>query len=130
MKRRGPKEQDLAIEISFLEGLRQRLPEDPDILKVLGDDYTRSGRWEDGLRVDVELSRLLPKDPLVHYNFACSLALTGKVKDAAEALLRAVQLGYREWIWIRTDPDLENLRKSPEYERIHQVILSHSKQKV
>ena len=130
MKRRGQKELDLTIEISFLEGLRQQLPKDPEILKVLGDDYTRTGRWEDGLQIDVELARLLPRDPLVHYNYACSLALTGKVKEAADALLRAIQLGYREWVWIRTDPDLENLRKSPDYERIHQVIQSQSKQGV
>ncbi len=120
----------MTIEISFLEGLRQQLPKDPEILKVLGDDYTRTGRWEDGLQIDVELARLLPRDPLVHYNYACSLALTGKVKEAADALLRAIQLGYREWVWIRTDPDLENLRKSPDYERIHQVIQSQSKQGV
>jgi len=128
MKRRGSKEQDLTIEISFLEGLRKQLPKDADVLRVLGDNYTRAGRWEDGLQVDVELSRLLPRDPLVHYNFACSLALTGKVREAADAILRAIQLGYKEWVWIRTDPDLENLRKSPEYERIHKVLLIRSKQ--
>ena len=73
----GRKEtRDLDVEIGFLEGLVARDPGYIEALQLLGDDYTRRGRVEDGLRVDQRLKGLRPGDPDVHFNLACSLALT------------------------------------------------------
>lgn len=108
----------MGVEISFLEGLKQRMPSDVELLKLLGDDYTRVGRCEEGLGVDEQLARLLPSDPLVHYNLACSLSLLSRVDEAALALKRSILLGYDDLIWMESDPDLENLRKSGQFEAI------------
>ena len=102
----------------FLEGLRKRMPQNEEVLKVLGDDYTRVGRWEKGLEIDLDLARLSPEDPLVHYNLACSLSLLGNLKESAETLSKAIRLGYHDWNWLQKDPDLENLRKSSLFETV------------
>lgn len=113
-----PKAQDLQIEISFLEALRKRLEDDVDVLKLLGNDYTKIGRWEEGLKVDLELAKLSPDDPLIQYNLACSLSLMNQLQKAGQALVRAIELGYDDWKWISEDPDLDNLRKTKDFEPI------------
>ncbi|MDD2707596.1 MAG: hypothetical protein PHV34_06260 [Verrucomicrobiae bacterium] len=108
----------LEVEIGFLEGLRAELPEDLDVLRLLADDYTRAGRFKDGLDADLELAKRLPDDALVHYNLACSFSLLNQVEESARVLLKAIQLGYDDLAWLRKDPDLANVRKSPLFHRV------------
>lgn len=109
---------DLDIEIGFLEGIVQRDPAYVDALQLLGDDYTKRGKYVSGLNIDQKLSDLRPRDPLVFYNLACSLCLTRNFDEAAEALEQAINLGYRDFKWLAEDPDLHELRKQPAYRRI------------
>lgn len=109
---------DLDIEIGFLEGLVERDPSYVDALQLLGDNYTRRGKFLSGLRIDQRLSVLRPRDPLVFYNLACSLCLTRRFQEAAESLEQAINLGYRDFRWLAEDPDLHELRKQPIYRRI------------
>ena len=84
--------EDLSVEIQFLEGLRTSMPADLDALRILADDYTQAGRWQEGLNADLELARLCPNDSLVHYNLACSYSLLDQLKESAQALARAIQM--------------------------------------
>jgi len=108
----------LEVEISFLRGVVQRDPDFVEALQVLGDAYTKRGRFDAGLEVDEALSKLCPHDPMVLYNLACSYALTKRHEQAGSALLRAVELGYSDFKWLMKDPDLESLRKHPVFEKI------------
>src|SRR5262245_27729437 len=69
-------ERDLDVEIGFLEGVVRRDSRYLEALQILGDDYTRRGRYRDGLKVDEKLAELRPGDSLVLYNLACSYSLT------------------------------------------------------
>jgi tetratricopeptide (TPR) repeat protein len=109
---------DLDIEIGFLEGLVKRDRTYVDALQILGDDYTRRGQFEDGLRVDKQLAQLRPDDSLVQYNLACSYSLTDRVNEALNALERALKLGYRDFKWLAEDPDLDRVRRHPNYQKI------------
>ncbi len=111
-------ERDLDVKIGFLEGVLRRDPGFIEALQVLGDDYTRRGRFVAGLRVDEQLAQLRPDDPLVHYNLACSYSLTGNYNQAASALVRSLDLGYRDLKWLARDPDLADLREHPLYKTI------------
>jgi tetratricopeptide (TPR) repeat protein len=113
---------DLDLEISFLEGVVRRSPGYVEALQLLGDDYTRRGRFSEGLNVDERLSRLRPDDSLVHYNLACSYSLTSQIEFAVEALESAINLGYRDFKWMNQDPDLKNLRQHAEYKRIRAKV--------
>jgi tetratricopeptide (TPR) repeat protein len=120
MKRRESK--DLDVKIQFMEGIVRRDPEYIEALQLLGDHYTQRGRFEQGLKVDEQLSRLEPRNPLVFYNLACSYSLIGEVDMAASALDKALALGYRDFKWLAKDPDLKTLRKHPLYREIEAKI--------
>lgn len=113
---------DLDLEISFMEGIVRRDPTYVDALQILGDDYTRRGRHDEGLKVDESLARLRPNDALIHYNLACSYSLTKQGELAISQLVAAIDLGYRDFKWLAKDPDLENVRNHPEYERVRNKI--------
>jgi tetratricopeptide (TPR) repeat protein len=120
MKRRESK--DLDVKILFMEGIVRRDPEYIEALQLLGDHYTQRGKFEQGLRVDEQLSRLEPRNPLVFYNLACSYSLIGEVDLAATALDKALALGYRDFKWLAKDPDLRTLRKHPLFRDIEAKI--------
>jgi tetratricopeptide (TPR) repeat protein len=115
-KKLSPQDQrNLDVEIGFLEGVVRRDPQYVDALQLLGDNYTRRGRFEAGRDVDEHLARLRPDDALVHYNLACSYSLTDQFDRAAAAIDKALDLGYRDFKWLARDPDLEKLRAHPLY---------------
>ena len=70
-------QRDLDIEIEFIAGVVRRDPAYVEALQVLGDDYTRRGMHDEGLRIDEQLAQLRPKDAMVLYNLACSYSLAG-----------------------------------------------------
>ena len=111
-------------ELEFLQAIARRLPEDTDVMRVLGDLYTRTGAYADGLRVDERLSRLCAEDPVVWYNLACSLALSDRPDDAFDALNRAVELGYNDYDGMKKDPDLASLHGDARFESILEWIYS------
>jgi tetratricopeptide (TPR) repeat protein len=109
---------DLDIEIRFMEGVVRRDPQYVEALQILGDDYTRRGRYGDGLKIDECLANLRPNDSLVLYNLACSYSLTDRIDEALESLEQALSKGYRDFKWLAEDPDLQNVRNHPRYQRI------------
>ncbi len=122
-KRLSPREKrDLDVEIGFIEGLVRRDPNYVDALTILGDDYTRRGRYQDGLKVDEQLVVLRPNDPLAHYNLACSYSLTEQFDMAISALEQAFVHGYRDFEWLERDPDLKALRKHPLFHQVREKL--------
>ena len=106
------------VELQFLEKIADRLPGDIEVLQALADLYTKTGKFEEGLKVDQMLSQQLPNDDLVWYNLGCSYALTNHPDEAFEALTQAVELGYGDYDWMKTDPDLKNLHRDPRFESL------------
>ncbi len=106
------------VELHFLEALRKRCPSHEPILEALGHLYTRVGRYQDGLQIDLELTRLRPREPENWYNLACSYALIGDHEKALASLDHGVDLGYSDGDWMRTDPDLESLRGDARFQAL------------
>jgi DNA-binding SARP family transcriptional activator len=111
-------------ELSLLQKLAQRLPEDVDILKALAEAYTKSHLFEAGLKIDQQLSMLEPSNQTVWYNLACSYALTDGVDEAFEALAKAIDLGFTDYELIKGDSDLRILHDDPRYESLLGYIFS------
>ena len=95
-----------------------RQPDHVDSLIDLGHVLTRLGRYDDGLRIDRHLVELLPEEPTVHYNLACSLALTGATDSALAALERCIELGYDDPEFLRGDEDLAALHGDPRFDAL------------
>ena len=107
-----------ALDIDLCEQALARFPDNLPALKALGDAYTRARRYVDGLRIDKRLVALLPDDPVVRYNLACSWALLGLKDQAFEALERAIALGYDDFEHLVNDEDLASLRDDQRFEAL------------
>lgn len=123
-KSRASREQlrALDVQIQFMEGVVRRDPRYVEALQLLGDNYTERGRYSEGLMVDEQLAQLEPENPLVFYNLACSYSLTDQCDRAADAIERALELGYCDFKWLARDPDLQKLRKHPRFKQIRETI--------
>jgi len=117
-------QRDLDIEIGFIEGVVQRDPYFVEALQILGDDYTRRGKLQEGLKIDEQLAQLRPEDPTMLYNLACSYALTKNYERAVASLSQAIERGYRDFKWLVKDPDLRSLRLHPLFKKIQTKIRS------
>jgi len=116
------KDADQNVEIRFLESLNRRTPDHALILKALGDLYTSTGKYQEGLHIDRQLSELCPQEADVWYNLGCSLALVGDKEASFDALYRAVQLGYTNREWMNEDSDLNTIRNDPRFADLLQKI--------
>jgi len=110
--------EDHDFEITFYEGILKKNPDFTNALIALGDVYTRTGRYKDGLKIDERLAKLKPEEPAVHYNLACSYSLLQMASPSLSALNKAIELGYRDFSFIQKDPDLEFIRKNPRYKQL------------
>src|SRR3954469_14952007 len=117
---------DPAFEIAFFEAILRRNPGYTHVVEILGGLYTRHGRIADGLKMDRKLVKLQPDNATAHYNLACSLALSKRKSDALTQLKQAVQLGYRDFDWMQQDPDLEGLKKLPQFQDLLKTLKPQS----
>ena len=78
----------LDFDLEFFEQLLEREPEYVDVLRCQGELLSRKGRHDEALAIDRRLVALLPRDSVVQYNLACSLALLGDRAEAIAALRR------------------------------------------
>jgi Flp pilus assembly protein TadD len=108
----------LDFEIDFYGGILARRPDYLDVLRGLGNNLTLKGRYADGLVIDNRLVQLRPRDPLAHYNLACSYALLKRPEHALRTLRKAVELGYRDFRYMREDHDLDSVRNDPRFRQL------------
>ena len=109
------KANDPEFEMRFYESVLKRDSSYTEVVELLGGLYTKHGRIADGLRMDRRLVRLLPPNATAHYNLACSLALLKRKSAALRSLRHAVELGYTDLDWMQQDPDLDGLKRHPDF---------------
>ena len=117
---------DAGFECHFMEEIIAQDPCNEDALILLAYAYTHRGEYDKGLLIDKRLVRLRPHDPTAYYNLACSYALLTHTEDAFIALEKAVSLGYRDVSHLMRDPDLDNLRREPQFKRFLNRVFKRS----
>lgn len=105
----------LLFEAEVLDQLVTREPENVAYLAALGQVCSKLKHHARGLVVDRRLVTVKPDDPTFRYNLACSLVLTGDLDGACAELLRAIDLGYRDFDHLMVDEDLLELRGDPRF---------------
>jgi tetratricopeptide (TPR) repeat protein len=108
----------LSVEIQFYEGILAQDPDYVEALIPLAEAYTKAGLYEKGLETDQRLAELRPNDPTVHYNLACSWALTGHRDKALATLEHAIELGFSDVELLMKDEDLVSLHDEEEFARL------------
>lgn len=107
-----------SFEVGLSRAVLESNPQDVRALEMLGQALTRSGRHDEALEADLRLAGLRPKDPIAHYNLACSYSHLDNLDAAFDALHRAFDLGYRDYRHLLRDPDLENVRRDRRFKRL------------
>ena len=115
---RGADQNQLDFELAFFEGVLARKPDYVDALRIMGNLLTLKGRFAEGMQIDKRLVQLRPSDALAHYNLACSYALLKRPDQSIKTLRRAVELGYRDFRYMREDHDLDSIRHDPRFRQI------------
>lgn len=108
----------LDFELEFFGAILKRHPDYVDVLCVMGNLLTRKGRYPEGMQVYKRLVQLRTDDALAHYNLASSYALLRRPDQAIKTLRRAVELGYRDFRYIREDRDLDAIRHDPRFRQL------------
>ncbi len=104
--------------IGALENHLKQVPEDARARILLGGDYARLGRTDDALRELKMAVTLRANEALILYNAACLYCVLDRRTEALDALLKAWEVGYRDAVWARRDPDLLALHDDPEFNRM------------
>jgi tetratricopeptide (TPR) repeat protein len=115
---RASDQSQIDFELEFFGGILERKSDYVDVLRVMGNHLTLKGRYAQGLAIDRRLVQLRPEDPLAHYNLACSYALLKRPEQALKTLRLAVELGYRDFRYMREDRDLESVRRDPRFRQL------------
>jgi thiol-disulfide isomerase/thioredoxin len=98
----------------------------PEVLRqysALGDSgyaLLDQGKKEPALAVFTEQARLIPGGRWNDYNIACLHGRSHETAEALRALTRAVDAGWDGADHMTSDPDLADLRTTPEFERLAQ----------
>lgn len=122
---RGPDQNQVDFELEFFAGVLARNAEYVDVMRVMGNLLTLKGRYAEGLQIDKRLVQLRPNDPLAHYNLACSFALLKRLEQSVKTLRRAVELGYRDFRYMREDRDLDAVRHDPRFRQLMRELENH-----
>ncbi|MHC4550521.1 MAG: TPR end-of-group domain-containing protein [Planctomycetota bacterium] len=112
----------LRFQIAVLEEVLRQAPNDTEALRFLSHAYSGIGRLEEGLAADRRLVELLPTDPRVRYNLACSCALMQRKEEALAVLRQACELGFDDLALMQKDRDLDSLRDDPRYLEIERIL--------
>ena len=115
---RFAEQSQLDFELDFYGKILERCADFADALRAHGNNLTLKGRYADGLDIDKKLISLRPSDPLAYYNLACSYALLKKNDLSIKTLSRAIELGYRDFRYIREDRDLDAVRSDPRFRQL------------
>jgi tetratricopeptide (TPR) repeat protein len=115
---RAADQSQLDFELEFFERVLASNPGYVDVLRIMGNLLTLKGRFTDGLQVDKRLVQLRPRDALAHYNLACSYALLKRPEQSIKTLRRAVELGYRDFNYMKKDHDLDSIRHDPRFRQL------------
>src|SRR6266478_6186728 len=103
----------------LLEEALQLLPEEPLIVSLQGVFYALTGKG--GRALDCLTKACASPKSFGHahhsyYQFACILALLGRLEAAFEWLERSVSAGFACWPFFLKDPCLKDLRDVPAFE--------------
>ncbi|MFP4041044.1 MAG: tetratricopeptide repeat protein [Desulfosudaceae bacterium] len=99
-----------------------RIPDSPRLLNRLSMTLTRRQQYEKAGAILRKLGRLLPRSATVDYNLACLYARRNKIDQALASLKEALDKGFTDAEKLRSDPDLDPVRETGEYDLLLQKI--------
>jgi tetratricopeptide (TPR) repeat protein len=106
-----------AAEAAYLKILNQDT-ENFEARAQLGSVYLRLGDFEKSKIYLQKAMNLRPEDSRPYYNMACTYAKMRETEGAIALLKQAVAKGFKDFEWMRRDPDLESVRNDPRFRNL------------
>ena len=106
-----------------LERAIQLIVDDIHVYLALAWCYKRTDRLSLAIEALERAIEVDPSEALVHYNLACYWSLANNRSVSLRYLAQAFELdvGYRELVY--EEPDFDNLRDDPEFQKMTDVIV-------
>lgn len=93
-------------------------PHDVKAHLLLAKALTKSDKTKESIEVYKKILKLNPQLSTIYYNIACLYAKKYNVEEAIVWLKMAIHKGYDKWDLIKTDPDLNPIRHTNDYQRL------------
>jgi len=104
----------------------EKAPDYADAYSNRGVAYMQQRKFNKALE-DLKKAKELKSDsPSIRYNLACLYSLKGDVDFGLDELDASLTNGFSDYESLRRDPDLQNLRKHPEFKKVleaHKVFI-------
>ena len=82
------------------------------MIHLLMRDFARAQEnFERAIEIDPEYEGY-------YYNMACLYSLRNEVEEAVRWLEESIRLGFRDFVWVGKDTDLDNIRQSEGFKRL------------
>ncbi len=81
-------------------------------------NLTYEGKFEESLKIFLNLVELYPEDASHPYNAACSYALQGNSEESIKMLKKAISIDESIIGWMNSDPDLKSLRGMEDFKNL------------
>ena len=121
LRRLGKLEKAKSLTDKFRRVLESHVALAPDNARariLLACMYAQIGRREDALRETEIAVAFDPDDPSNLLNAACAYAMLNLKTEAIAMIRRAIQNGYWHVDVLQRDPDFDNIRDEPEFQRL------------
>jgi tetratricopeptide (TPR) repeat protein len=112
---------DLDVAEQRLAVALKKLPDEPLITSLQGLLHARRGQPDLASQCvsrALDSARSFGHTHHTYYQIACVYAVLRETHKAMEWLERSVHTGFSCWPFFRIDPNLENLREKPDFERL------------
>lgn len=83
---------------------------------LLGSLLKKPGHLEESVSACKKAVLLDPECTAAYYDLACYYSLLSKQEQALAAMEMALCKGFSDFDWLQRDPDLDGLRRNPEFE--------------
>ncbi len=93
-------------------------PRSIEVFNKMAIAYASRGEYNLALSSLKEIIEFRPDNAAGYYNIACIYARQNKKDEAISWLKKAIDRGFNNWVLIRTDPDLENIRRTSYYKEL------------
>ena len=80
--------------------------------------YAKNKEYANALSEFHKMLDYWPDNAETYYNVACMYSRLNRVDESVEWLKKAINKGYTNWMNIKTDSDLENIRNSLAYQEL------------
>jgi tetratricopeptide (TPR) repeat protein len=140
LREQRPEEAEEVARHAFNDQLRTLGPAHQDTLeslRILGEALTRTGRYEDAKKIYTDTIARIGTDKRhtaregvvdLWYDLTCLAVRTGHRDEAFDYLGHAVDAGYDNAPFMRTDETLKPLRNEPRFDKLLARVTAASRQ--